>query len=51
VRNAGLGVAPGDRVARTLLEPGGEGHFGFLDPAHPAFEALYGALDGRRTSR
>ena len=39
--------AAGDPVELVELE--GEGHFAFLDPREPAFEALYRALDAWRT--
>jgi acetyl esterase/lipase len=41
--------AAGDRT--ELVEIDGEGHYAFLDPRQPAFEALYGALDGWRSAR
>ena len=41
--------AAGDPV--ELVELGGEGHFAFLDPREPAFEALHRALDAWRTRR
>jgi alpha-beta hydrolase superfamily lysophospholipase len=41
--------AAGDRT--ELVELDGEGHYAFLDPRQPAFEALYGALEGWRSAR
>jgi acetyl esterase/lipase len=40
---AAAAAAAGDDT--TLVELDGEGHYGFLDPSQPAFEALYQALD------
>jgi acetyl esterase/lipase len=45
---AATATAAGDRT--TLVELDGEGHFGFLEPGQPAFEALYAALDRWRSS-
>jgi dipeptidyl aminopeptidase/acylaminoacyl peptidase len=45
---AAAAAAAGDPT--ELVELDGEGHFAFLDPREPAFEALYRVLDAWRTA-